>query len=102
MGKEEREGNLELERLEQELEGLVEEKALGRMEFARKGSVVGEGEDSNLHSRILNNSESFKRAYINEDGTSADSPGHDIRRKTSGLKGENKITEGGGFKAGYT
>ena len=95
--KEEREGNLELERLEQELEGLreemrlleEEEKALRRMELARKGSEVGEGVDRNLHSRNLNNSESFKGTYIHEDGTLADSPSPDIQRKTSVLKGES-------------
>ena len=95
--KEEREGNLELERLEQELEGLreemrlleEEEKALRRMELARKGSEVGEGVDRNLHSRNLNNSESFKGTYIHEDGTLADSPSPDIQRKTSILKGES-------------
>ena len=95
--KEEREGNLELERLEQELEGLreemrlleEEEKALRRMELARKGSEVGEGVDRNLHSRNLNNSESFKGTYIHEDGTLADSPCPDIQRKTSVLKGES-------------
>ena len=108
--KEEREGNLELEQLEQELEGLreemrlleVEEKALRRMELTRKGSVVGEGVDRNLHSRNLNNSESFKGRYFHEGSTSADSSGPHIQRKTSGLKGESKIMEGGGFKAGYT
>ena len=95
--KEEREGNLELERLEQELEGLrkemrlleEEEKALRRMELARQGSEVGEGVDRNLHSRNLNNSESFKGTYIHEDGTLADSPSPDIQRKTSVLKGES-------------
>ena len=95
--KEEREGNLELERLEQELEGLreemrlleEEEKALRRMELARKGSEVGEGVDRNLHPRNLNNSESFKGTYIHEDGTLADSPSPDIQRKTSVLKGES-------------
>ena len=95
--KEEREGNLELERLEQELEGLrkemrlleEEEKALRRMELARKGSEVGEGVDRNLHSRNLNNSESFKGTYIHEDGTLADSPSPDIQRKTFVLKGES-------------
>ena len=95
--KEEREGNLELERLEQELEGLreemrlleEEEKALRRMELARKGGEVGEGVDRNLHSRNLNNSESFKGTYIHEDGTLADSPSPDIQRKTSVLKGES-------------
>ena len=94
--KEEREGNLELERLEQELEGLrkemrlleEEEKALRRMELARKGSEVGEGVDRNLHPRNLNNSESFKGTYIHEDGTLADFPSPDIQRKTSVLKGE--------------
>ena len=94
--KEEREGNLELERLEQELEGLrkemrlleEEEKALRRMELARKGSEVGEGVDRNLHPGNLNNSESFKGTYIHEDGTLADSPSPDIQRKTSVLKGE--------------
>jgi len=67
--KEEREGNMELEQLEQELEGLreemklleEEEKALRRMELARKGSEVGEGVDRNLHPRNLNNSESGSR-----------------------------------------
>ena len=95
--KEEREGNLELERLEQELEGLreemrlleEEEKALRRMELARKGSEVGEGVDRNLHPRNLNNSESFKGTYIHEDGTLADSTSQDIQRKTSVLKGES-------------
>ena len=95
--KEEREGNLELERLEQELEGLrkemrlleEEEKALRRMELARKGGEVGEGVDRNLHPRNLNNSESFKGTYIHEDGTLADSPSPDIQRKTSVLKGES-------------
>ena len=95
--KEEREGNLELERLEQELEGLreemrlleEEEKALRRMELARKGSEVGEGVDRNLHPRNLNNSKSFKGTYIHEDGTLADSPSPDIQRKTSVLKGES-------------
>ena len=94
--KEEREGNLELERLEQELEGLrkemrlleEEEKALRRMELSRKGSEVGEGVDRNLHPGNLNNSESFKGTYIHEDGTLADSPSPDIQRKTSVLKGE--------------
>ena len=95
--KEEREGNLELERLEQELEGLrkemrlleEEEKALRRMELSRKGSEVGEGVDRNLHPGNLNNSESFKGTYIHEDGTLADSPSPDIQRKTSVLKGES-------------
>ena len=95
--KEEREGNLELERLEQELEGLrkemrlleEEEKALRRMELSRKGSEVGEGVDRNLHPGNLNNSESFKGTYIHEDGTLADSPSLDIQRKTSVLKGES-------------
>ena len=95
--KEEREGNLELERLEQELEGLrkemrlleEEEKALRRMELARKGSEVGEGVDRNLHSRNLNNSESFKGTYIHEDGTLADSTSQDIQRITFVLKGES-------------
>ena len=95
--REETEGNLELERLEQELEGLreemklleEEEKALRRMELARKGGEVGEGVDRNLHSRNLNNSESFKGTYIHEDGTLADSPSPDIQRKTSVLKGES-------------
>ena len=103
--KEEREGNLELERLEQELEGLrkemrlleEEEKALRRMELARKGSEVGEGVDRNLHSRNLNNSESFKGANIPEEGKSADSPGPDIQIKPSGLRGERKMTEDGGY-----
>ena len=87
--KEEREGNLELERLEQELEGLreemrlleEEEKALRRMELARKGSEVGEGVDRNLHPRNLNNSKLFKWTYIHEDGTLADSPSPDIQKK---------------------
>ena len=93
--REETEGNLELERLEQELEGLreemrlleEEEKALRRMELARKGS--GDGVDRNLHSRNLNNCESFRGKYIHEDGTLADSPSPDIQRKTSVLKGES-------------
>ena len=95
--KEEREGNMELEQLEQELEGLreemklleEEEKALRRMELSRKGSEVGEGVDRNLHPGNLNNSESFKGTYIHEDGTLADSPSLDIQRKTSVLKGES-------------